>query len=79
MVDIKSLFQNAVLDTIVPEATEAKLPQALEDTTEEDASEADSAESASLIPIKQRTRLFFGTLDLSVLTWSSLTHSQAYR
>ena len=78
MADIKALFQNAVLDTVVPEATEAKLPEALEDTTE-DASEADSAESTSLISIKQRTRLFFGTLNLLILKWSSLTHSQAHR
>lgn len=51
----REFFRNAVLHTIVPEVSNAKLPDALDDTIE-----GRIDEDESLIPIKQRTHLFFG-------------------
>lgn len=51
----RAFFRNAILDTIVPEASNARLPEALEERVETDAEDA-----SSLIPITQRTHLFFG-------------------
>lgn len=58
----RAFFSKAILDTVVPEASHATLPEVLNDTPEE-ATEDD----LSLISIKQRTRLFFGMQTLSLL------------
>ena len=71
---MEARFRNASLDTIVPEASNAKLPQALEDIIE-----VDTDEDTSLLPIKQRNRLFFGMSASIPSLRSSLTHSQASR
>ncbi len=51
----RAFFRKAILDTIVPETSQARLPEALDDTVE-----AGAQDDGSLIPIKQRDRLFFG-------------------
>jgi hypothetical protein len=50
-----AFFHNAVLDTIVPKASNASLPEALEDVVEEETDEV-----PSLLSVRQRDRLFFG-------------------
>ena len=57
----RTFFRNAILDTIVPEASDARLPEVLDD-----ADDATAEDELSLISIKQRRRLFFGTHHLSL-------------
>jgi hypothetical protein len=58
----RAFFRNAILDTIVPDISNAKLPDALDN-----ALEAGIEEDGSLISIKQREHLFFGQQNLSFL------------
>jgi hypothetical protein len=50
----RAFFRKAVLDTIVPETSNPRLPEILDDTIEE------TEDDISLLSIKQRGRLFFG-------------------
>lgn len=56
----RAFFRNAILDTIVPEASNATLPEVLDDDIE-----AATEDDLSLLSIKQRDRLFFGMRRLS--------------
>ena len=51
----RAFFRNAILDTIVPEISKARLPEILDDTVE-----AGKENDLSLVSIKQRNHLFFG-------------------
>lgn len=51
----RAFFRNLILDTVIPEGSQARLPEALEDRVE-----AETEDESSLISIKQRDRLFFG-------------------
>ncbi len=52
----RAFFRDAILDTIVPEASRPSLPEILEDGPE-----AATEDEPSLIPIKQRNHLYFGS------------------
>jgi hypothetical protein len=52
----RAFLSKAILDTIVPEASDARLPEALNDTIEDG-----TEDETSLISIRQRRKLFFGT------------------
>ena len=58
----RAFFREAILDTVVPETSDATLPEALGDTPEEV-----TEDDLSLISIRQRTRLFFGMQTPSLL------------
>lgn len=70
------LLNGAVLDTIVPHASDANLEEALDLLLHEDA-----GDSPFLLPtVKQRTLLFFGRLrSTKSLGDPPLTHSQMHR
>ncbi len=51
----RAFFSKAILDTLVPEASHATLPEVLDDIAEEG-----TEDDLSLISIRQRKRLFFG-------------------
>lgn len=69
-----AFFRNAILDTVVPEASDARLPEVLDDTDD-----VAAEDECSLISIKQRRRLFFGTHHTSLWNHHLLTHSQMDR
>jgi hypothetical protein len=52
----RAFLQHAILDTIVPEASNATLPDVLND----DDIEEEADDDLSLLSIRQRDRLFFG-------------------
>lgn len=58
----RAFFRNAILDTVVPEASNSKLPEALDE-----ASETGTDDDTSLLSIRQRDRLFFGKYSLTML------------
>ena len=57
----QAFFRDAILDTIVPEASRPGLPEVLEDSLE-----AVTEDEPSLIPVKQRDHLYFGMRNLSL-------------
>jgi hypothetical protein len=58
----RAFLQHAILGTIVPEASKATLPDALNDDGDDNEAEAD--DEPPLLSIRQRGRLFFGTRTL---------------
>lgn len=72
----QTFFRDLVLETIVPESSTARLPEALESTRPEPESDEDDG---SFLSIRQRDRLFFGEDAPSGWNPASLTHLQMYR
>jgi hypothetical protein len=67
----RALLQHATLGTIVPEASEATLPDALNDDGDDgDDDEVGADDEPPLLTIRQRERLFFGELTSSL--WETI-------
>jgi len=63
----RAFLQHAILGTIVPEASKATLPDALNDDGDDgDDDEVGADDEPPLLTIRQRERLFFGRWTLSL-------------